>query len=267
MTAIKILVTRPQAQNTSFLNAISELGDEALVLPMLAIEPLTASNAASSLAQIKARVLDLAHYHHVIFISTNAVDIGCQWFDQYWPQTPVLPAWYAIGKATAKTMGGHGLPAREGDSTMNSEALLALPELQMLDGQKVLIVRGEGGRDHLKSVLQDRGAKVDYLEVYRRRSLSYPQGTTTKLIENGMDIVTVTSGETIQALLDQAMIDGTTQQILEIPVIVPGIRLENLAREHGFHHIFVAKNAGLDAMIAAVNAVKTTRSYRGFSSE
>ena len=51
---------------------------------------------------------------------------------------------------------------------MNTEALLKLPELHQIDGQRFLILRGVGGRETLATQLRARGAHVDYAECYRR---------------------------------------------------------------------------------------------------
>jgi len=62
----------------------------------------------------------------------------------------------------------------------NSEALLAMPELAQVNGQRFLIIRGQGGREELANVLRSRGASVDYLDVYKR---VMPSIDNAKLLE------------------------------------------------------------------------------------
>ena len=135
---------------------------------------------------------------------------------------------------------------------MNSEALLALPELQRLSGQRVLIVRGVGGRGWLRKVLTERGASVDYLEVYRReRSGTLPEQVIADIDSGGFDYITASSGETVENIV--SLVDSDSHpQLLEVPVVVPGERVAAIARRCGFTRIIQATNAGDDAMIGAI---------------
>ncbi|WP_296815495.1 uroporphyrinogen-III synthase [Thiobacillus sp.] len=50
----------------------------------------------------------------------------------------------------------------------DSEAVLALPQLQAVAGRQVVIVRGVGGRALMADTLRARGADVHFMECYRR---------------------------------------------------------------------------------------------------
>ena len=47
--------------------------------------------------------------------------------------------------------------------------MLAEPAFTNIVGQKFLIVRGQGGREHLRQTLESRNAQVEYAEVYQRQ--------------------------------------------------------------------------------------------------
>lgn len=249
----RILVTRPLLQSQPLVDALRIQGDEAVTLPLLEIIPFTDEVEPEREQTIKDIVLNLAHYQHIIFISTNAVKAAWYWVDQYWPQPPETVQWYAIGDATAAVLRESGLAPLHCGGAMNSESLLGLKQLKEVTNNKVLIVRGVGGRNFLKSALQSRGAEVDYLEVYQRLKIDYPKGTLSKMVKEGLDLLTISSGETIQQLLDQAMIENITKSVLELPIVVPGKRLHQLAVKVGFTQVYTAENAGLKAMLHTIN--------------
>ena len=152
---------------------------------------------------ITNKVLAFDEYQKVIFISQNAVRFGCEWLDQYWPQLPIGIEYFAIGKATAQALqqSYEGLFTEAASAAMNSEDLLTHPKLQTLNGQKILIFRGVGGRDYLCEQLTSRGALVDYCELYQRLC---PKGLQTLPLafrhSSHRPAVAVHSGETLENL-------------------------------------------------------------------
>ncbi len=58
----------------------------------------------------------------------------------------------------------------------DSEAVIALPEFaaDAVRGRKVLIFRGDGGRELLADTLRERGASVEYVTCYRRYLSRWP---------------------------------------------------------------------------------------------
>jgi uroporphyrinogen-III synthase len=136
--------------------------------------------------------------------------------------------------------------------TFNSEALLALPQMQQVGNQSFLIVRGEGGRDELAKTLQNRGAEVHYLNVYKRVMPVIDSSELLGLLsQNKLNFVTITSGEALQNLL--AMIERHYHNLLfAIPLIVISERIRQIAADLGFKQIVVAVKATDTAILEAV---------------
>ena len=141
----RILVTRPAAQAATLAALIEEQGGEAICFPLLTIAP--ADDAQPLLQAID----HLDDYALAIFISPNAVDFSVPQLlaRRNWPDA--LSA-AAIGPGTVAQLAGHGIgPVIAPAQRFDSEALLERPELQgeRVAGQKVLILRGNGGRELL----------------------------------------------------------------------------------------------------------------------
>lgn len=265
LQGVCVLNTRPDAQAGKWREALQAAGAEVFRLPLMAIKPVTETAA---LQTIKDRVMSLAEYQHVIFVSQNAVSFGLEWVDEYWPQLPYRTKFYAVGSATAARLSDYGCQVIEPDNTMNSEALLALPSLQSLSHEKVMIFRGCGGRPLLAEQLRQRGAQVDYCELYHR---VFPKAEALELIKSSaMDlgqiegkVVALHSGEAlhnwnqlVQDLAQTQEIDNNHQQLpynldhlRDIPLVVPGQRVAQLAQQLGFTRIAMAENASDQAMV------------------
>ena len=137
-----VWATRPAHQNAAWQTQLSALGPEVIALPLLDIVPLAGDDETQ---RIKQHVLKLDEYQHVLFVSQNAVAEAFRWFEDYWPQLPVGIHYYGVGAKTAKAIAAFGVPVLEAGAAMNSEALLALPELKDVQDSKILICRGQGG--------------------------------------------------------------------------------------------------------------------------
>ena len=76
-----------------------------------------------------------------------------------------------------------------------------LPELAQPAGKRVLIFRGDGGREQLGDALRARGAQVDYVACYRRaKPRSGAAGLAEAFAQRRIDAVTITSSEGLDNL-------------------------------------------------------------------
>jgi len=226
---------------------IEAAGGTAVRLPAIAIrEPADPRPLAALVA-----VLD--SFDLVVFISVNAVDKGLDYIlgRRTWPAHTRIAT---VGVRSAEAVAQHGLKVDlVPEQSFNSEALLALDELQDMTGKRVVIFRGNGGRELLHDTLVRRGAAVEYVEVYRRACPEVAADAMEQLLQPGaLDCITITSNETLQNLY--AMAGPRGQPLLrDIPLVVAGGRQAALAVTFGFTQPpVIAANASDAAMLAAV---------------
>ena len=132
---------------------------------------------------------------------------------------------------------------------LDSEGLLALPELQNVAGWRVLIFRGDGGRELLGDTLRARGATVEYAACYRR---SKPQQDIAVLLDAAPDALTVTSSEALDYLW-QMLGDAQRDSVCGIPLFVPHKRIADLAQRQGWWQVRLT-DAGDDGLLFALTA-------------
>jgi uroporphyrinogen-III synthase len=244
---LRVLVTRPAGQAAGLCRLAEAAGYEAVQLAAIEIREPVDLEALQALAG-KLHTYDLA-----VFISVNAVTHGLDYLltRRDWP-THVKIA--TVGASSAAALREYGLaPDLVPVHRFNSEALLALDELQDMHGKRVVILRGNGGREHLHDILRARGAAVEYVEVYRRACPEIDPQLMRALLQPGaLDVVTVTSNETLQNLFTMAGEAG--QPLLRaLPLVVASERQAVLAQELGFEHAaMVAENAGDAALVEAL---------------
>ena len=244
-------MTRPEGSGDDLSLACAAKGIDIVQLPLMNIVPLADEGIAAR------QIMDLDHYSHVIFISTNAVRFAMPLIEQYWPQLPMGIQWLAIGEATANALLAYDIDAAIAETGMDSESLLLLDVLRVgQSGQRVLIMRGQGGREFLASALRDRGWVVDYCELYQRQVPVYPQGTLSHLLDElGINCWLASSAETLQNGLALASQEGR-QELLQLPVVVPSERVEKIALHSGCQRVVRASNAGSEAVVAALLTLK-----------
>jgi uroporphyrinogen-III synthase len=232
LEGVRVLVARPQDQGATLTAQLQNKGAEAIQLPAIEIKstPLSPS--------LKNCFLNLDQYHHVIAVSTHAARFGLQWVDQYWPQLPVSIKWYAVGEKTASVLNDADIDVITAFQGNNSEALLDLPELEQLNNENVLILRGLDGRELLKQTLEQRGAKVDYAELYQRGLPNYSDCELDKaLIKFSPNILITLSGETLHNLVKLSQ--NRDIVITDKTVLVPSERVAEQAKLLGFGEILI----------------------------
>lgn len=265
-TPFTLIVTRLQAQAESWSADLAARGIATRYVGLLELVPLSSDDDINA---IKRCVLDLDLYQKVIFVSQNAVDEAMRWIEDFWPQLPMGIRYLAVGSTTAARLAAYGIRVDDlavcADGPMNSEALLEGPALSQVDGEKILIFRGKGGRGHMGQALRERGAKVDYCELYERRlphtAVSQWQAAlaaTDALTQPSSVMVALHSGETLTHFADLVRTHGQSAAF-SIPLLVPSERIAELAKAYGFNDVVTAVNATDRAMTDALEAYLATR--------
>jgi len=248
LDGIVAVVTRPAAQGAGLVRAIAAAGGRAIAVPLIEIQPLAATDVAACCAR-DAVLADLDAFDIAIFISTNAVRHALA-------QVAAWPArlrCLAIGQATARGLTEAGIPAGAASLIMNSEELLALPELNDVGGRRVVIFKGLGGRDFLARELALRGALVSECPLYLRVAPAIPRGALLELLcARDINALLLSSSDALHNL--QCLLGGDAAGTIghDLTVVTPGERVAALAREQGFRRVEVALNATDEAMLEAL---------------
>lgn len=244
---VGVLVTRPAEQAGRMMQRLADLGAQAFLYPALV---LLAPRQPDRLA---VRLAAIEDYDWLLFISPSAVQFGLAALRQAMPAIDLrLLRTAAVGGSTAALLHADGVeqvlvPQHGADS----EHLLALPPFADLIGQRVLIFRGEGGRELLAETLRARGATVDYAECYRRAApQSDPAPLRQALTQHRIQAITLFSGETLDNLL--GLLDNATTAIAQaLPLFVPHLRIAQHAGALGFANV-VTTEAGEDGILAGL---------------
>jgi uroporphyrinogen-III synthase len=241
LQGVGVLVTRPEHQALPLCRLLEAQGAKTQRLPALEIEALGAP--AQQRSRIPERI-DL-----IIVVSANAVRFGAHLLAQG------EAALAAIGPATAHALAevGHDatiLPAEGSDS----EALLAHPGLGQLAGRRVLLVKGQGGRDLLARQLTARGAEVHTVDVYRRVPAVPPaarlEELQRRLRAGDLQVITATSLEIAASLLGLGG-PALRAEFEKLQWLVPGARVAHGVRELGLQAPLLQAGSARDQDLVA----------------
>jgi uroporphyrinogen-III synthase len=239
----RVLITRPREQAPALERLVRDAGGEPVCVPAIEILPV------ADPAPVHALAARLAEFDLAIFISRNAVHRALDLMaGKPWPAGLKVAT---VGQGSRAALEQRGFahviaPAAQSDS----EALLALPALSEVRGRRIVIFRGEGGRELLGQALAARGASVEQVACYRRVA---PEGARMRSAwAGGMDAVTVSSAEGLANLL--AMLGESATRVLSgIPLFVPHPRVAGEAQRRGLERVIVA-GSGDAEMVAALVA-------------
>ena len=242
-----ILVTRPAHQAVELAAQISAANGKPVIFPVLEILD------TADLAPLYDLIDRLDAVDMAIFISPNAVNKAMNLIKS----RRTLPATMqiaAIGRGSSRELKHFGIVKIIAPTArFDSENLLEMPDLQDVAGKRIVIFRGDGGRELLGDTLTQRGALIEYAECYRRSRPNVSAGNLLRQwSRNEINAVTITSSEGLRNLYD--MLGKLGRQWLKTtPVFVPHDRILDVAHELGLEYA-VLTTAGDDGLIAGMSA-------------
>ena len=217
-----IVVTRPVHQARELARLIEDAGASPILFPAIEIRDVEDFGPFTRLVD-RLDEFDLA-----VFISPNAIERAMRLIQARRKLPPQLKI-AAIGGGSVKALerqGVTGVIAPQG--RYDSEALLERGEIA--DARRVVIFRGEGGREHLGDTLSARGAAVEYAECYRRVKPTLDPGPLLRAWSGGsVHAVTATSSEGLRNFAEMIGAPGR-ERFQRAPVFVPHPRIAEAAR-------------------------------------
>lgn len=250
-----VIVTRPLGQADALAQKIAAIGRDAIVFPLLEIQPL------ADVGELSAALADLASYAVVAFVSPNAIDAAFARQPQ-WPRDIVFAV---MGEGSRAALARHGITPstahvvspHDAERT-DSQTLLQALDVAALKGRQVLIIRGESGRELLADELRAAGVKVKQVAAYRRVAPNLDKARRAQLLsllDSHNDWI-ITSSEALRILLQMveqiAGPDGVAK-MQQQHLIVPHVRIEESARTLGFADITLT-GSGDDSLLAALQS-------------
>jgi uroporphyrinogen-III synthase len=251
LEGLGVVITRPKSAADVLAAALEREGARTFVFPALEIEP---SDPTPRQQEALER---LGECGLAIFISANAVEraLALVRSRMPWPERTRAAA---VGEATAAALRNSGFEAvispRE---RHDSEALLALPELRAIKGERIIVFRGEGGREHLREVLEARGAHVDYVECYRRtRPRVDPAPLLAAWARGELHAVSVLSAETLENFLTMVG-EAALPRVSEATLVVPHRAIAAHPDARRFARVIVAA-PGTAGLVDALSTLRVT---------
>ena len=229
LAGLRIMVTRPDRQAAALADALTALGAEAVICPVIAIEPIAVDPAL---------LQDLGRYDWLVLTSANGVDRFRELLRDAGRDFPAQIKVAAIGPETAGRATEAGMTPALVPPRFIAEELADALAAATAPGARILLARAAGARDVLPEQLRVRGAHVDVLETYRAVA---PAGVGAQLAAclPGVDMITFTSSSTVRHFID-AMPGALADQV-RIACIGPitaqtardlGMRVDIIAQEY-----------------------------------
>ena len=230
----KVLVTRPQQQAETLVDMITQQGGVAISFPVIQINKLDIG------LETNDRLFDT---DIIIFVSRNAVEY---FFSDAQRDIPESTTVVALGKGTAAVLHQYRVThVLQPSQAIGSEGVLMMPELENVSDNKIVIVRGRGGRELLANTLTARGAKLSYIEVYERVLASPTDEQCKQALTADIVVCTSVAGVTNLTLLLKQDIG----LVLLTPLIVLSERIKHHALSLGFKAVMVSADANDHAIM------------------
>lgn len=242
-----IVVTRPLAQAQNILELLEVRQASVIHFPVISI------SVSNNIETAKQYFSNLANYQVIIFISTNSVHYAMSAAQELGIRLNNSTL-AAVGPATKAALEQYGCKvAIVPETGFTSEDLLNDPALHNIAQQKILIIRGDGGREHLRQTLVAREAQVDYAEVYQRKLPSERNSINLIQLPKHDTAILLYSVESVQNLWSLCTLEER-QWLTNMAFVVGSKHIADATARVGFaKNSIIAENPSDGAMLTALS--------------
>jgi uroporphyrinogen-III synthase len=242
LTGKRVLVTRPRQANDNLQALLAALGAVPVLFPTVAIVP-----DEDGMARLDHALQHLGKYAWLVFTSQKAVALFCERWKAAQAAGP-LPAIASIGPATARAMAENGLPVTAMPEEYTGDAIPAV--MGDVHAKKILVPRAQGAREELINLLEQKGAVVEEIVLYKAVT-SPPEPAAWVELGKGVDYVTFTSASTVRGFFE--LLGILAQPVLSGAVVacIGPVTAEALAR-YGIQPRVMASQYTMEGLVQAM---------------
>lgn len=238
---------RPQGQHAALRAAVAPMGGA-----VVALSPWRLRRNATPAS---ARALHAALRASSVVVTSPAAVAAATGLGVCFAAEP-FPTWFCVGDGTRRALLAAGARTVLAPTRMDSEGLLALPELADVAGKDVGLITAPGGRGLLAAALQARGARIRRADIYERQPLRLPARALARLSHSPQPwVLALSSGEALQRLWDQLSPAWRTRWQQQMHVVAASDRLLLQAQALGFLHVVRAEGPTSAQLVAACAAL------------
>ena len=259
MSTKTIIVTRPSGQARQLIELLTHAIDnsgvakrslpEIVSLPLLTIVPKADAVLADHIASV-LKDADLA-----IFVSPNAIESVMRLLERDWQafSKKVIPIG-VMGGSSRLALQNHGIGNEEKPTPIiipqhntqwDSEGLWHELQAQGWDwkNKKVVIFKGEGGREWLADTLKEAGASVVAISCYTRIPLDIdnPAWQAIHDMDFSKSLWILTSSEAVR-YLGSVIKDQFTRDLSAASALCPHHNIADAAETIGFGEVFTIES-------------------------
>ncbi|KGQ70126.1 uroporphyrinogen-III synthase [Chelonobacter oris] len=246
-----ILVTRPEPNGETLCQLLNQHGFATLYTPLFSIEK------GSDLNRLPQQLQNLQSGDYVFAVSKNAIrysdqvlkNIGLRWRSDL--------HYFTVGRRSAEYLTALGEnPVAYPYPNENSEGLIRLPQMQQLSNKRLLILRGNGGRELLRRQAEIRGATVDVLECYQRIPKEYDNIQQISIWKRaGINTIIVTSHEILRYLVEFVP-KNDHNWLTQCHLVAISPRIVKLAKDYGWENITQTTRADNASILETLLSLK-----------
>jgi uroporphyrinogen III methyltransferase/synthase len=241
----RIVVTRARSQAATLRDRLAAVGADVIEMPATRIE-------VADPAPLRDAQQRLAEFDWVIFTSQNAVAVFWEALRASSRDARALAGAKiaAVGPATADALLERGLAVDVSPDRFIAEALVdELRDRTDVKGARVLYAAAEGAREVLQDGLEELGARVERVTLYR--SVADGEGAARlreRLLAGDVDLVTFTSASSVKAFI--AAVGADAAKMVGAASIGP--ITTDAAGDAGLEVVVEASRSTIDGLVDAI---------------
>ena len=246
--ALKVLITRPEVKAQQLACLLDQQGIANTSQALFDYQPYANADDISTA---------LKRADMVIFVSVAAVEFT---HAIYPLQQGAQQTFFAVGNATKQALHAIGISKVLAPPSQqeHSEGLLNLPELSEVNDKNVVIIRGNGGREHIATSLKQRGAQVSYIESYQRVWRTLAKNIAQQWQVQKINCIVVTSNDILTALLKHLSITASNSESYwqtQCLWLVVSDRIERNAKASGLTRVINSQSASSQILSDTLQAL------------